>query len=80
MRGIVRFDYIICGGQLYLSEINTVPGSLSQYLLSDSYNSFYFVLESVIGQAKADFAAQRKRRVISTGILNNIKPNAGIKK
>lgn len=80
MRGIVRFDYIICGGQLYLSEINTVPGSLSQYLLSDSYNSFYFVLESVIEQAKADFAAQRKRRVISTGILNNIKPNAGIKK
>lgn len=80
MRGIVRFDYIICGGQCYLSEINTVPGSLSQYLLSDSYKSFYGVLCSCIEQAKSDFAAQKKKRVISTGILNNIKPNTNIKK
>lgn len=80
MRGIVRFDYIIYGGQCYLSEINTVPGSLSQYLLSDSYKSFYGVLCSCIEQAKADFAARRKKRVISTGILNNIKPNTNIKK
>lgn len=80
MRGIVRFDYIIYGGQLVLSEINTVPGSLSQYLLSDSYNGFYGVLCSVIEQAKADFASKKGRRVISTGILNNIKPNTNIKK
>ena len=80
MRGIVRFDYIIFGGQPYLSEINTVPGSLSQYLLSDSYKSFYGVLCDCIEQAKADFAAKRKKRVISTGILNNIKPNTNIKK
>lgn len=80
MRGIVRFDYIIFGGQPYLSEINTVPGSLSQYLLSDSYKSFYGVLCDCIEQAKADFAAKKKKRVISTGILNNIKPNANIKK
>ena len=80
MRGIVRFDYIIYAGQSYLSEINTVPGSLSQYLLSDSYKSFYGVLCSCIEQAKADFTVQRKRRVISTGILNNIKPNTNIKK
>ncbi len=80
MRGIVRFDYIICGGQCYLSEINTVPGSLSQYLLSDGYSSFYGVLCSQIEQAEADFAAQRKRRIISTGILNNITPNTNIKK
>lgn len=80
MRGIVRFDYIICGGQSYLSEINTVPGSLSQYLLSDSYKSFYGVLCDCIEQAKSDFAAKKKRRIISTGILNNIKPNTNIKK
>lgn len=80
MRGIVRFDYIIYGGQSYLSEINTVPGSLSQYLLSDGYKSFYGVLCKVIEQAKTDFSARRKRRIISTGILNSIKPNANIKK
>ncbi|MCM1545736.1 MAG: ATP-grasp domain-containing protein [Clostridiales bacterium] len=80
MRGIVRFDYIICGGQRYLSEINTVPGSLSQYLLSDSYKGFYGVLLSCIEQAKADFLVRKARRVISTGILNGIKPNTNIKK
>lgn len=80
MRGIVRFDYIICRGQIILSEINTVPGSLSQYLLSDSYKSFYGVLCKVMEQAKTDFAAQRKKRVISTGILNNIQPDTNLKK
>ena len=80
MRGIVRFDYIIYGGQSYLSEINTVPGSLSQYLLSDGYKSFYNVLCGVIAQAQADFSARKHRRIISTGILNSIKPNVNIKK
>ncbi|MCM1438689.1 MAG: ATP-grasp domain-containing protein [Roseburia sp.] len=80
MRGIVRFDWLISGGQLYLSELNTVPGSLSQYLLSDGYNAFFGVLCSLIGQAKADFAAYKKRRVISTGILNDIKADTGVKK
>lgn len=80
MRGIVRFDFILSGGKIYISEINTVPGSLSQYLLSDSYKSFYGVLSDCIEQAKADFAAYKKRKVISTGILQNIKPNANIKK
>ncbi len=76
MRGVVRFDYIIAGGEAYLSEINTVPGSLSQYLLSKNYKDFYNVLQGLIAQAKTDFRASRAKRVISTGILNNILPNA----
>lgn len=81
MRGIVRFDYIICGGQLYLSEINTVPGSLSQYLLSASFKDFYSVLCDAVAQAKADFSAKKGRRIISTGILNGLtSANGGVKK
>lgn len=76
MRGIVRFDFIVSGGKVYLSEINTVPGSLSQYLLSKSYNDFYKVLCALIKQAKEDFDEKSNKRVISTGILNNIRPNA----
>ncbi len=76
MRGAVRFDYIMAGGEVYLSEINTVPGSLSQYLLSKNYKDFYGVLRGMIAQAKADFEERGKKRVISTGILNNIVPNA----
>ncbi|MGN0806662.1 MAG: ATP-grasp domain-containing protein [Candidatus Coproplasma sp.] len=76
MRGIVRFDFIEANGRVYLSEINTVPGSLSQYLLSESYNGFYKVLCEIERQAKEDFERQSGKRIISTGILNNIRSNA----
>lgn len=76
MRGIVRFDFIAAKGKVYLSEVNTVPGSLSQYLVSNSYTDFYGVLCGVIEQAKADFEKESGKRIISTGILNNIRSNA----
>ena len=76
MRGIVRFDYIMCGKDIYISEINTVPGSLSQYLVSADYFSFCRVLEKIIATARADFAEKTSKRIIRTGILNNIVPNA----
>lgn len=76
MRGIVRFDYIIRGEDALVSEINTVPGSLSQYLLSGSYASFAEVLEQVAEQARADAAELNKKLVIETGILNNLNTNA----
>lgn len=80
MRGVVRFDYILSGGEVYVSEINTVPGSLSQYLLSDSFADFYGVLSKLLSQAQDDFAAKKSKRVLSTGILNDINPAANIKK
>ncbi len=76
MRGIVRFDYIISGGTVYLSEINTVPGSLSYYLLSAGFKDFYAVLNAVINQACEDFEAGKNRKLIKTGILENVPSNA----
>lgn len=75
-RGIVRFDYIIRGGDIFVSEINTVPGSLSQYLLSDSYLSFGGVLLSLVMQAHKDFADGKSKLKVTTGILNNVPANA----
>lgn len=76
MRGIVRFDYIISDGQIILSEINTVPGSLSYYLLSSGFGDFYGVLCSVMEQAVQDFNANSQKLIITTGILNNFASNA----
>lgn len=76
MRGIVRFDYIICGEDIYISEINTVPGSLSQYLLSIGYSQFFSVLCGLVESAKADFAERASKSILHTGILNNIPSNA----
>lgn len=70
MRGIVRFDFLL-SDEIYLSEINTVPGSLAYYLFSNSFKEFYTVLDGVISQAEEDFKNCRKT-VLSTGILQNI--------
>lgn len=75
MRGIVRFDYILCGGEIYLSEINTVPGSLAYYLLSKGFKNFYPVLQAVIAQAREDFAESRQKTILHTGILKNFASN-----
>ena len=79
MRGIVRFDYIISSEKIYLSEINTVPGSLSQYLVSKNYSDFYSVLCRIIEQAHADFHSAKSKTVLSTGILNDVKPSTKLK-
>lgn len=73
MRGIVRFDYIY-SGDVYLSEINTVPGSLAYYLFSKSFKSFYLVLDGLVSQAKTDFA-RAKKQLLTTGILQNLPSN-----
>lgn len=75
MRGIVRFDYIISGGEVYLSEVNTVPGSLSYYLLSSGFKDFGVVLKAVIEQAEEDFALKKSKKILHTGILDSISSN-----
>ena len=77
MRGIVRFDFIISGKEVYLSEINTVPGSLSYYLLSEGFKDFYGVLDKVIRQAQNDFKTRHSKKLLRTGILESIPSNAG---
>jgi len=76
MRGIVRFDFILSGGEIYLSEVNTVPGSLSYYLLSGGFKDFYRVLSKVIEQAQTDFKTVQGKKLIKTGILSDIPANA----
>lgn len=73
MRGIVRFDFLLGGDEIYLSEVNTVPGSLSYYLLSSGFKDFYPVLQAVISQAEEDYKNASSKTVLKTGILNDIK-------
>lgn len=74
MRGIVRFDYIY-SGEVYLSEVNTVPGSLAYYLFAKNFKEFYPVLNGVICQAIADFS-RSKKTLLTTGILQNLPLNS----
>ena len=73
MRGIVRFDFLLGEEDVYLSEVNTVPGSLSYYLLSSGFKEFYPVLQAVIAQAEEDYRNASQKTILKTGILNDIK-------
>ncbi len=76
MRGIVRFDFILEGDDIYVSEINTVPGSLSQYLLSQNYSAFYKLLMALIDDARKEHSLNNSKLLINTGIINNFASNA----
>ena len=76
MRGIVRFDFLLEGEKVYVSEVNTVPGSLSHYLLSENYGKFYELLAALAATAEEEFARASSKLLVNTGIINNFASNA----
>ncbi len=70
--GAVRMDFLVSGKQVYLCEVNTVPGSLAYYLfcerVSDAKNFFSDLLEEAIRAQKAE-----KKKLLTTGILQSVR-------
>ena len=56
--GIMRMDYLLVNQTLYLNEVNSVPGSLSYYLLTDSLSEFKTLLKSLITETLTAFNKQ----------------------
>lgn len=72
--GIVRIDYMIIRGEVYLNEINAVPGSLAYYLFCKTQKSFSAMLTGVIeGAMRRAAPANTYIKNISTGILDGLK-------
>ena len=46
--GIVRTDYLVSGKDVYLNEINAVPGSLAYYLFCDKISAFTDLLTDLL--------------------------------
>ncbi len=71
--GVIRIDYFLSDGQIYLNEINSVPGSLAYYLFGDTLYSFSKMLKELIAVAEQKFA---KDGTVTTdyksGILNGV--------
>lgn len=42
--GVVRIDYLIFDNQIYVNEINTIPGSLAYYLWDDDFSGYVDML------------------------------------
>ena len=68
LRGVVRFDFLLSGEEVYLCEVNTVPGSLAYYLfcerLTDAKRFFTDLIEEAIR------AQSQSKKILTTGILN----------
>ena len=72
MRGVVRMDYLLSDSEVYLSEVNTVPGSLAYYLfcerLTDAKNFFTDLLLEAIVKSK-----EPPKLCPETGVLDGLK-------
>lgn len=72
--GIVRIDYMIIRGEVYLNEINAVPGSLAYYLFCKTQKSFSSLLTGIIeGAMRRAAPSDTYVKNICTGILDGLK-------
>lgn len=53
-RGIVRYDFLYVSQEIYINEINTVPGSHALYLWKNSNISKYDLLQNLVNEAIND--------------------------
>lgn len=69
-KGVIRIDFFILNGQVYVNEINTVPGSLAYYLFSDTLKGFTVMLNQLICVTEQDFAKDSSvQKTYNSGIL-----------
>ncbi len=72
LQGVVRMDFLLSGGEAYLCEVNTVPGSLAYYLfcerIVDAKNFFSDLLEEAMRQSTGE-----KKKLVTTGILRSVR-------
>ena len=72
-KGVVRIDYMLDGDELYINEINIIPGSLAFYLWEPLGISFKGMLDCMIEDAFTAYA-EKNRSVFSydSSILRSV--------
>ena len=70
--GVVRMDFLVHEKQVFLCEVNTVPGSLAYYLFCERVMDARAFFGDLIEEALAS-GAQEKKKIVSTGILQSVK-------
>jgi len=58
VRGVARIDFLCDGEDVYLNEVNTIPGSLAKYLWVDPPVPFIDLLDTMVDEAAARPAAR----------------------
>ncbi len=52
VRGVARLDFLASDTELYVNEINTIPGSLAKYLFVDPPLAFAVLLKDLLAEAR----------------------------
>ena len=69
--GVIRVDFMVIENEVYVNEINCVPGSLAYYLFVKTIKEWSVVLTDLINQSLEDFARQTTlTKKFDSGILS----------
>lgn len=71
LQGAVRMDFLVCDGEAYLCEVNTVPGSLAYYLFCERISDARAFFSDILEEAIASHAGKQKS-LVTTGILHSV--------
>lgn len=63
-RGVIRADFIIAKGKIYLNEINTVPGFLAYHLWARAGVPYGVVIDGLVKQAVVDATSRSEQITI----------------
>ncbi len=73
LRGIVRADFLLSGGDVYFNEMNTVPGSLAWYLFCGRMADFTRLLTVLVEQGICDFRDGANKKLLKNcGVLSAV--------
>jgi len=77
--GLVRIDFLVKNSQVYVIEVNTIPGSLSFYLWEKSGYSYQALIDQLVKNAIKFHHQDKKITNFSSNILNNYNKVIGTK-
>ena len=73
-KGVVRIDFMLTGeDELYITEINTIPGSMAFYLWQKSGVSYPELIDRLVAYARQAFEEKNENNyAFTSGILNGV--------
>ncbi len=72
LSGVVRFDFMLSKGKLYINEMNTIPGSMAFYLFEPIGINFSQLLDMIIeGAKRKDYIKKKSKMAFDSQVIKN---------
>lgn len=71
--GVARIDFLLLGEKLYVNEINTIPGALSNYLFKPLGIEFSELIEILIAEAISAFKERERLKYVFTASVGGFR-------